>query len=121
MALALQPKIPEHQQFVIDVSAYIKASDMKVYNDRVAIMRDPEDEMTKGGLYIPEEGKKKHLRGTIVGVGKGVDPDLGYAVGDMVMFTKYNPILFSITLPDGRDANLELMHSSDLYIGWSMT
>jgi len=117
----VKPKLPEHEQFVIDVAAYIKAAGMVVYNSRIAVIRDPEDEMTKGGLYIPEEGKRKHLRGTVVGIGLGVEggEDIaGYRVLDKVMFTKYNPIQFTIVLPDGRDVHLELMHVSDLYIGW---
>lgn len=121
MQLDITPKLPEHEQFVIDVAAYIKASGMVVYNARIAIIRDPEDEVSTGGIIIPEEAKRKHLRGTVVGIGLGVDVDgdiAGYRVLDKVMFTKYNPILFGIDLPDGREVKLELMHVSDLYLGW---
>lgn len=122
MALNLANREVEHADYVRDVIAYMKAANIVVFNARVAVIRDPEDEVTKGGIIIPEEGKRKLPRGTVVGVGLGVDDPAGdtagFQIGDKVMFTKYNPILFGINLPDGREAMLELMHVSDLYIGW---
>ena len=112
----------EHEQLVQDVIAGIQAMGIVFYNARVAVIRDPEEEMTKGGLYIPEQAKRKEPRGTIVGIGMGVDRGedtiiAGTQIGDRVMYTKYNPIAFGITLPDGRTVALELLHVSDLYIG----
>lgn len=123
MALDLS-KRASHEDFVRDVIAYIKAANIVVFNARIAVIREPEEEVTKGGIIIPEEGKRKLPRGTVVAVGLGVEQDgsdvAGYRVGDQVMFTKYNPILFGINLPDGREVNLELMHVSDLYLGWRL-
>ena len=121
--------LSEHEQHVLNVMAYMRKANIVVYNARIAVIRDPEDSVSKGGIIIPEEAKRKHLRGTVVGVGLGVDAGpldedgygaAGYELGDKVMFTKYNPILFTINLPNGEEANLELMHVSDLYIGWRM-
>ena len=116
-------KMAEHASFVRDVIAGIQALGIVFYNARVAVVRDPEEDMTKGGLFIPEQAKRKEPRGTVVGVGLGVDKGedtvlAGTEIGDQVMYTKYNPITFNITLPDGRGATLELVHVSDLYIGW---
>ena len=122
--MKIAPKLSEHEQLVLDVIAYLRVSGMVVFNARIAVIRDPEDEVSPGGIIIPEEAKRKIPRGTVVGIGLGVEVKgedvAGYVVGDKVMYTKYNPILFGITLPNGREANLELMHVSDLYLGWRL-
>lgn len=112
-----------HEDFVKDVIAGLFATGVIIYGPRIAVIRDPEEETSKGGIYLPETARKKEPRGTVVAIGLGVerdedDPVAGMQIGDRVMYTKYNPILFNITLPDGRTAALELMHISDLYIGW---
>lgn len=112
--------LTEHEQHVLNTIAYIQKAGVVFYNARVAVIRDQEDAVSKGGIIIPEEAKRKHLRGTVIGVGLGVDADgiAGYEVGDQVMFTKYNPIQFDLPLPNGEVSHIELMHISDLYIGW---
>jgi co-chaperonin GroES (HSP10) len=115
--------VTEHQEFVRDVIAGIIATGVIIYGPRIAVIRDPEEEVSKGGIILPEQARRKEPRGTVVAIGLGVDRDeddpvAGMAVGDRVMYTKYNPILFNITLPNGQEAGLELMHVSDLYIGW---
>ena len=116
-------KMALHDSFVRDVIAGIQAQGIVFYNARIAVVRDPEDDVTKGGIIIPDQAKRKEPSGIVVGVGLGVDKGedtilAGTQLGDRVMYTKYNPITFKITLPDGRDATLELLHVSDLYIGW---
>lgn len=111
-----------HEDFVRDVIAGLKAMGIIIYGERVAVVRDPEIEKI-GLIHVPEEGKRKEPRGIVVGQGLGLleledSITAGLAVGDHVMYTKYNPIDFKITLPDGQVASLELMHVSDLYIGW---
>lgn len=112
----------EHQEFVADVIAGLKAMDIVIYGPRIAVIRDPEEEQTRGGIFLPETARKKEPRGTVVAIGLGVENEgdvlYGFEIGDRVMYTKYNPILFTVNLPDGREAGLELMHVSDLYIGW---
>jgi chaperonin GroES len=113
----------KHQGFVADVAAGLKAQGVIIYGPRIAVIRDPEEETSKGGIILPEQARTKEPRGTVVAVGLGVDVDeddpvAGMVVGDRVMYTKYTPIAFTITIPDGREAKLELMHVSDLYIGW---
>lgn len=114
--------LTDHEQHILNVVAYINKSGIVFYNSRVAVIRDEEDSVSKGGIIIPDLAKRKTLRGTVVGVGLGVDADgiAGYEILDKVMFTKYNPIEFMLPLPNGEEARIELMHISDLYIGWRM-
>lgn len=111
------------RDFLVNVIASIEATGMVFYGERIAVIRDPEEEKTKGGLFIPDQARRKEPRGTVVAIGLGVDcsddnPVTGLKVGDRVMYTKYNPIAFNVTLLDGQQVSLELMHVSDLYIGW---
>ena len=108
----------EHANYVADVIAGLTVGKISVFGKRVAVIRDPSADKTAGGLYIPEEGKRKEPRGTIVGVGREVLDEDGVEVGDRVLYTKYSPIHFTVNLPDGRKADLELLHVSDVYLGW---
>jgi co-chaperonin GroES (HSP10) len=87
--------LTEHEQHILNVVAFIAKSGIVFYNARVAVIRDEEASVSKGGIIIPDQAKRKTLRGTVVGVGLGVDADgiAGYEVLDKVMFTKYNPII----------------------------
>ncbi len=113
--------LSEHQQHVLNTIAYMTKANIVVYNARIAVIRDPEDTVSPGGIIIPDAAQRKIPRGTVVGVGLGVsmaDDAPGTKIGDQVMYTKYNPTLFTIKLPNGETSDLEIMHVSDLYIGW---
>ena len=64
-------------------------------NDRILVKRLEEDEMTKGGIIIPDSAKEKPAEGEIIAVGKGKINDKGdriemdVKVGDRVLFSKY--------------------------------
>ncbi len=64
-------------------------------NDRVLVKRLEEEEMTKGGIIIPDSAKEKPAEGEIVAVGNGKMDDKGkriaieLKVGDKVLFSKY--------------------------------
>ena len=64
-------------------------------NDRILVKRLEEEEMTKGGIIIPDSAKEKPAEGEVVAVGKGKLNDKGermkldIAVGDRVLFSKY--------------------------------
>jgi chaperonin GroES len=64
-------------------------------HDRVLITR-VEEEVTKGGIVIPDNAKEKPSRGKVVAVGKGKLLDNGEVrpldvkVGDVVLFGKYS-------------------------------
>ena len=64
-------------------------------NDRILVKRLEEEEMTKGGIIIPDSAKEKPAEGEIIAVGKGKINDKGdrikmdVKVGDRVLFSKY--------------------------------
>ena len=64
-------------------------------NDRLLVKRLQEEEMTAGGIIIPDSAKEKPAEGEIVAVGPGKVADSGERValqvkeGDMVLFSKY--------------------------------
>jgi len=63
--------------------------------DRILVKRVQEQEMTSGGLYIPQNAKEKPFEGEVIAVGSGRTLDNGelvpleIKVGDRVLFTKY--------------------------------
>jgi chaperonin GroES len=64
-------------------------------NDRILVKRLEEEEMTKGGIIIPDSAKEKPAEGEVIAVGKGKINDKGdrikldVKVGDCVLFSKY--------------------------------
>jgi chaperonin GroES len=64
-------------------------------NDRILVKRLVEEEMTKGGIIIPDSAKEKPAEGEVMAVGKGKINDKGdrikmdVKVGDRVLFSKY--------------------------------
>ena len=72
------------------------AMNMKPLGNRVVVEPIEEDEMTAGGIVLPETAKEKPQRGTILAVGPGDRDDNGkriemdVAKGDTVLFAKYS-------------------------------
>lgn len=63
---------------------------MKPINDRVVVKPASADEMTKGGIIIPDTAKEKPQRGEVIAVGpgkEGIAPTV--SVGDVVLYGKY--------------------------------
>ncbi len=64
-------------------------------NDRLLVKRLAEEEVTAGGIIIPDSAKEKPAEGEIVAVGPGKVSDKGdrvalqVSVGDRVLFSKY--------------------------------
>ena len=64
-------------------------------HDRIIVKPAPAEEVTKGGIIIPDTAKEKPLQGQITAVGKGRMDDTGKAipmqlqVGDNVLYGKY--------------------------------
>lgn len=64
--------------------------------DRVIIAALPQDEMTKGGIILPDTAKEKPQQGEVVAVGKGKISDTGETIamsvkaGDKVLYGKYS-------------------------------
>ncbi|MEE8482762.1 MAG: co-chaperone GroES [Acidiferrobacterales bacterium] len=65
-------------------------------HDRVVVRRIEQEEMSPGGIVIPDSAKEKPIQGEVVAVGNGkilengeVRP-LDVKVGDKVLFGKYS-------------------------------
>jgi chaperonin GroES len=65
-------------------------------HDRLVVKRLPEEEVTKGGIIIPDSAKEKPAQGEVIAVGAGKILDNGkirppeVKPGDRVMFGKYS-------------------------------
>lgn len=58
--------------------------------DRVLIEPTPAEEVTLGGIIIPDTAKEKPLKGTVIAVGDGTkDEPMVLTVGAEVLFGKY--------------------------------
>jgi chaperonin GroES len=73
--------------------------------DRVIVKRIEEDEISKGGIIIPDTAKEKPQEGKVLAVGAGKHEDgkvvpLDVKVGDRILFGRYGGT--EITL-DGED------------------
>lgn len=59
--------------------------------DRVLIEPTAAEEVTLGGIIIPDTAKEKPLKGKVVAVGSGTkDEEMVLKVGDEVLFGKYS-------------------------------
>lgn len=47
---------------------------MQLIGSRILILPDPEHDITKGGIYIPEKVRKPRNTGLVVLIGEEVDP-----------------------------------------------
>ena len=72
------------------------AATFKPLGDRVVIEpMDDEEQMSSGGIYIPDTAKEKPQKGTVIAVGPGKLTDDGnrvpvdVCVGDTVVYSKY--------------------------------
>ena len=71
------------------------ASKLQPFGDRVVIKPMPKEEVTKGGIFIPDTVKEKPQEGKVIAVGPGKLTDDGkripmdVKVGDTVIYAKY--------------------------------
>jgi chaperonin GroES len=69
---------------------------LKPLADRVIVQPKEADEVTKGGIILPDTAKEKPVEGTIVAAGPGKTSDDGKVVkmevkvGDVVLYGKYS-------------------------------
>ncbi|MCA9627235.1 MAG: co-chaperone GroES [Myxococcales bacterium] len=65
-------------------------------HDRLVVRRVEEEQVTKGGIVIPDTAKEKPIEGEVIAVGNGKLLDngelraLGVSAGDRVLFGKYS-------------------------------
>lgn len=63
---------------------------VKPLADRVLILPNPAEEMTAGGLIIPDTAKEKPLAGRVIAAGPGTkEVEMEVKEGDEVLYGKY--------------------------------
>lgn len=83
--------------------------------DKVVVSRDESEDVTAGGIVLPDSAKDKPSRGTIVAIGTGKLLDDGtrgsmqVSKGDRVLFTSYAPETIEIN-----DEEFLLMSEGDI-------
>ncbi|MDE0148336.1 MAG: co-chaperone GroES [Rhodospirillaceae bacterium] len=84
-------------------------------HDRVLVRRLDDDEMTSGGIIIPDTAKEKPMEGEIIAAGSGAKSDKGEVTpldvkaGDRILFGKWSGTEVKI---DGEE--LIIMKESDI-------
>jgi len=87
-----------------------KKASITPLHDRVIVKAAAAEEMTKGGIIIPDTAKEKPQRGTVVAAGPGKkDEPMTVKPGDTVLYGKYAGTEISI---EGED--LLIMRESDI-------
>ncbi len=93
----------------------MKDINLRPLDDRVVVEPLEAEEMTAGGIVLPDTAKEKPQRGSVVGVGPGKLLDSGergelsVAIGDEVIYGKYAGSDIEI---DGRE--VKILRESDI-------
>ncbi len=93
----------------------MKKINLRPLDDRVVVEPVEAEEMTAGGIVLPDAAKEKPQRGTVlaVGAGKLLDSgqrgELSVAIGDEVIYGKYAGTDHEV---DGRE--LKILRESDI-------
>ena len=72
------------------------ALNMKPLGSRVVVEPNEQEEITAGGIVLPETAKEKPQQGTVLAIGQGDRDEDGkripmdVAVGDKILFAKYS-------------------------------
>jgi len=88
---------------------------LKPLADRVVVEPAPPDEVSKGGIILPDTAQEKPQQGTVAAVGEGKISDSGNLVkmtlkaGDKILYGKYSGTEVTI---DGTD--YLIMRESDI-------
>jgi|TARA_B100000029_G_C17066952_1_gene775367 chaperonin GroES len=91
------------------------ALSLKPLSDRVVVEAAPAEEVSSGGIILPDTAQEKPQQGTVVAVGPGKTSDSGTLVeltvkkNDKVLFGKYSGSDITI---DGKD--YMIMRESDI-------
>ncbi len=91
------------------------AINLKPLGNRVVVEPVEQEEMTAGGIVLPETAKEKPQKGKILSVGPGDRDESGKRIamdvkkGDTVLFAKYSGTEFKV---DGK--KLLILRESDL-------
>jgi len=97
------------------MAAKKKSIRLQPLGDRVVVERDESEDVTAGGIVLPDSAKDKPARGVVVSIGDGKLLDDGsrgglqVKVGDRVIFSSYAGETFKID-----DDELLLMREDDI-------
>jgi chaperonin GroES len=89
---------------------------LKPLHDRLIVRPAKADEVTKGGIILPDTAKEKPVQGEVLAAGPGRLDDsgklapIGVKVGDTVLYGKYSGTEISL---DGED--VLIMRESDVF------
>lgn len=92
-----------------------KKVSLRPLDDRVVVQPSEAEEMTAGGIVLPDAAKEKPQRGTVVAVGPGKLLDSGnrgelsVSIGDTVIYGKYGGSDIEV---DG--AEMKILRESDI-------
>jgi chaperonin GroES len=90
-------------------------SNIKPLGDRVLVKPMAKEEITKGGIVLPDTVKEKPQEGEVLAVGLGKNSDKGVRIpmevklGDIVLYAKYDGTEIKL---DGED--LIILRESDI-------
>lgn len=109
----------------MQVAAEVKALGYIVPGSKVLIIRDLATEQTMDmGIKLREEAQMTPLKGTIIGLGLGIEKDPErYDLDDITVlmratFSKYEGHMESIALLGGDTVKVEFLTAVDLYLLW---
>lgn len=109
----------------LQIGAEIKALGYVVPGSKVLILRDEAmEQQSEGGIILREESQQHPLKGTILGLGIGIEKDPAKYDLDGIeplmrcTFTKYEGHVEEILLLDGDTVLVEFMTALDLYLFW---
>jgi len=91
------------------------AAKLQPLADRLVVKPSQKEEMTKGGIYLPDTAKEKPQEGEVVAVGPGKMTDEGkripldVKVGDKVIYSKYGGSEIKID-----DVEMIILRESDI-------
>jgi len=97
------------------MAAKKKGIKLQPLGDRVVVERDESEEVTAGGIVLPDSAKDKPARGVVVSIGDGRLLDDGtrgalqVKVGDRVIFSSYAGESFKVN-----EDELLLMREDDI-------
>lgn len=91
------------------------SANIRPLHDRVIVKRLEEEQVSAGGIVIPDTAKEKPIRGEVLAVGPGKPLDNGdvravdVKVGDIVLFGKYAGTEIKV-----KDQELVVMREDDI-------
>lgn len=92
-----------------------KKLNLQPLGDRLVVQRDESDDVTTGGIILPDNARDKPVRGIVLSVGEGrmlkngTRAPLQVKEGDRILFTSYGPEEMKIG-----DRELLLMREDDV-------